>query len=376
MSTNNEILRVRRHSRLGRTSSDSRRSVSSKLDSPSDSSPVPQRRRCGVPITAILVLTTVVSTAASAVGGLVLYTEGLNALEDTVEGIAKAETMVAGENLRRYYQDAEVAAVGYKAFLVKWQMMRTVEEFLSFADKYFYSRLVGQSRVQGYGLWVKPNMSARATDFYVLQTYWDPLSSPEAIAANNGSDKKYISARYNAGDSNCSEAPGPSHVCVRTVALSESGDRTQQALYNYPFPIPTDEVMLAREADLASWKFFRPFSWNSSDGTPYYYATRARFLNPMLADHPVLSGAVELQVFLITTHWSRDLTALQGSGTLFAVEMMYGLDGPVYASSDGGHTAQCADAREYLSTRCVATLRTFAKRVREAALALNATREG
>eukprot|EP00756_Hemistasia_phaeocysticola_P045081 Hpha_TRINITY_DN18850_c0_g1::TRINITY_DN18850_c0_g1_i1::g.26356::m.26356 len=330
---------------------------------------------CAVPTWAILVFTTVISTTVSGLGGLVLYFEGLDAIEDTVRQVAEAETLVAVTELQRYFDETSAAAKTMQTFFTRssfWASFSSYDEIREFALPYLFSLSVPSRRLGGASIAIMPNRSDPVNQV-VQGCWWDALTDPIHIERNGG-DKQWISAEYIPGDpdllpgneSYCGEYNISKRRCITGHELSPEGIRggvlyhwqANHRAWDNPFP----------------WRYSGVYAWKSPDGTPYLYTLMMTLNHSFVPGHPLLGGTVDMKVFLMLYDWTDDLRRVGAEAELVAVDMLSGVGGRVYASSVG-EAVKCAKT-SHKAGECVHTLESWDPRVRDAAIEVNRSAEG
>eukprot|EP00756_Hemistasia_phaeocysticola_P001635 Hpha_TRINITY_DN11152_c0_g1::TRINITY_DN11152_c0_g1_i1::g.27827::m.27827 len=331
-------------------------------------------RRISVPTSLLLVITTLVSTGVSVGGGLILYFDGLQAIEDTVGEVAGAETRVAAAELGSYFDETAETANRFMTFYMQWAEYETLADVQEMQHVYGFSTALDARRVLGTGLVVTPNVSE--PDYMMYNAIlWEPLTNPTWIAENNGSDRLYTTALHAPGqpqdlpgpDGNCGDFDHATLYCVSTSWLWPQTGAHRQRSYNFT-------ARRRLEDDPFPWSWQGVFAWAFSDGTPMLYATYTMTARGLPVRNPLMRGHVEFNVYMSLYDWTEVMKRLVATGDLVAADLTKGMVGAVYASSWGA-PIRCGSQLVW-DTDCVHTLETFDERTRLAAIEVNKTSHG
>eukprot|EP00756_Hemistasia_phaeocysticola_P009731 Hpha_TRINITY_DN14943_c3_g10::TRINITY_DN14943_c3_g10_i1::g.143127::m.143127 len=333
-----------------------------------------ERPRWVVPTQVLLAASTVVSTVVSLMGGMVLYFEGLSALEDTARNLALSESQVASERLGLYFVTVKEQAEQYEQIMLKagqkdWSL--NVTELRDY-NMDLASALTRTNRriVLGFGFDVVSGPNDSVEDYY--QTFWWDEITEESLVARYGGTKMYVTATSGTHQSASCPDPASTHHCVRANIVNNNTDQVFGYAYDWSRRIWTYEEIMAKSG---GWRMSAVLSWQSYDGTPYLYTQYWKFIPVMIPGHPSLGGGVVLQEMMMLNGWTQDLVALESKGSMFAISMTQGLQGDVFASSLNDLSV-CSDRSALENYGCTIRLDVYHKWVALAAVHINNTAEG
>eukprot|EP00756_Hemistasia_phaeocysticola_P035668 Hpha_TRINITY_DN16599_c3_g1::TRINITY_DN16599_c3_g1_i1::g.135025::m.135025 len=338
-----------------------------------------QKRRgkvVAVPTTVLLSSATALSTLFSILGGLLLYFEGLKAINEAVRDVAGAEGMTAATSLRRYFDEAEQASAALNTFYDMWGNVSTLEELGELVRVHTYAPCRQSRRLSGMGLSFIPSYSDPS--YAVMQhLYWDPLTTPEAIEANFGLEQQFVAPSYRRGEEGCGGGH-PGSYCLSAYSLNPFDASPVRNVYNYTRQYRGAEEIPFWEKTKDMW--LPVYMWYSSDGTPYYYSELRSVRYRSIENHPLLSGAREVSVWVMFYDWAAELRSLNATGDMMVLDMGQGLEGSVFASTSESFLLCSLQEKERSNTLhnsdCTPTIRHLPKRGMEAAVKINKTAEG
>eukprot|EP01061_Rhynchopus_euleeides_P020548 TRINITY_DN33408_c0_g1_i1.p1 TRINITY_DN33408_c0_g1~~TRINITY_DN33408_c0_g1_i1.p1 ORF type:complete len:770 (+),score=151.66 TRINITY_DN33408_c0_g1_i1:126-2435(+) len=218
----------------------------------------------------LVVLTGLISTAASLVGGLFMYVEGLRILESAVEEIGTAEVASMADQMQKRVISAEKVNVRYMEVL-RGEFGRHVDTREKLQD---FIADVGRAHVHhselghgGIGIFgADPAGPAFNNSFYNLMISSFTETEEENLNMNIVQDSEYC--------------PYP---CIRGYKMGAA--YPEPAEYKFNFSTGIIRLGLAKKAELNmsvnTGFWVGPFAWRGTDGTPYSYIFRTTVMAPL-----------------------------------------------------------------------------------------------
>eukprot|EP00756_Hemistasia_phaeocysticola_P010901 Hpha_TRINITY_DN15063_c3_g10::TRINITY_DN15063_c3_g10_i1::g.124087::m.124087 len=354
-----------------------------------DEARIAARPRIVVPTTVLLVAGAFVSTMVSVGGGLSLYFEGLNVLEDTVRVAGLAESLVATRALSVYFEHVKEESEKFEGLLHEaavfdmsmareppgWFPLapstQNISAFLQF-QLGVQSALTRTKRrmIHGYALELTPDLNDTSTASF-LTYWWDALSTDKAIEPYGGS-KMYLSGLNiptNTGGG-CPE-PLTTHHCVFGTGHMYDNNEVFVHPYNWSRRKNTFEDYQKKSAQ--GWSMSNVNLWTSYDNTPFFFTHYSKHFMPMIPGHPDFGGGVILTVWMMLYDWDSELRGLDATGTMIAAGMAQGAEGEVYVSTLGD--LKICSGRTY-GVSCSNKLGTYHRWVALGTTEVNKTEEG
>eukprot|EP00756_Hemistasia_phaeocysticola_P002256 Hpha_TRINITY_DN11555_c0_g1::TRINITY_DN11555_c0_g1_i1::g.32228::m.32228 len=330
------------------------------------------RRVVRVPTAVLLGLSSAVSTCVSVLGGLFLYFEGLSMIDATVRDIGSSESLLASRILGNYFVEAQSMSGTLERILDRHgdvaERGRLQQDLKVIVD----AMSLAQRRILGLGAVIVPSYDHPEQAIGQL-AYWDPLTDPAALAANNNSDQLFMTISYKESH-DCNPTDG--YLCMVAKVMNPNGDELYN-IYNYTRKwVPKNEWEW--------WKKHRsawggPWWWDSSDGTPYYYL---QYQTVQVGRVPGNSSCgdctVQMLVWVMLYDWEKDLQAIGASGEMMALEMNQGEMGSVFAATwDYHQPEECEEVLNVVAyDGCKFTIQDLRPEYREASHIVNSTMEG
>eukprot|EP00756_Hemistasia_phaeocysticola_P065725 Hpha_TRINITY_DN8751_c0_g1::TRINITY_DN8751_c0_g1_i1::g.45418::m.45418 len=326
-----------------------------------------------IPVTTLLGLSTAVSTCVSIVGGLLMYFEGLKAIDETTANVARSESLVASKTLIRYFEEAEGTMRHLTKFYDSFTEPDSLEDVRRQLKRHFFSVASETRRLNGMGMDIIPSYDN--PEYGMRQdVFWDPLTRTQDLFLNNGSDQQFVSTTYTQGRGVCEGGPVEGKRCMVGMVMNHKGDELYN-VYNYTKPYIQNDTLDFWRTHHDQWQGV--WSWKSGDGTQYYYGELLSVRPVAIPGHPVFGGMREIVVWVMLYDWVEELRGVDGAGGMMALEMKLGLDGPVYATTVETLVDICEGRKlELNDAECTATIRDLNKKSQEAALKVNGTYEG
>eukprot|EP01062_Namystynia_karyoxenos_P010679 TRINITY_DN137_c0_g2_i1.p1 TRINITY_DN137_c0_g2~~TRINITY_DN137_c0_g2_i1.p1 ORF type:complete len:1126 (+),score=274.68 TRINITY_DN137_c0_g2_i1:109-3486(+) len=362
-----------------------------------------RQSRVRVPSGVLLTLVAVVSILSSFAGGYIMYLDGVKAIEDTVDDLSKAYTLVSVRTLRQAFEEVYWSARMNDVLLrnMKYSSLRQLQE--SFAQEQ-WARCSTAAGLYSSAVVVVPleNTTGNPDSVYQM-VWWDPLTDADAIRRNNGSSRVWISARYleeDWADPGCrtsdwapDEYPTDKKRCVAAWTLDPHTGVPQRIAYHY------SDKLINRLSDgeggrwkeqQADWKasgaqWWREASvWYSEDGTPYAYVAYMTVLPAFPSHHPIFGNKkVSIPQYITFDGWQSQLTAKDmelEDTTVVAGLFDEGLDSQVLATNEGTSLMRtgCAETRSSVYDKkhpCIVIFRELRPTIQDAARLLTAVEE-
>eukprot|EP00756_Hemistasia_phaeocysticola_P021894 Hpha_TRINITY_DN15800_c7_g1::TRINITY_DN15800_c7_g1_i2::g.187046::m.187046 len=330
-----------------------------------------EKRKRMIPTAALFGFSAVVSTLVSAAGGLMLYFEGISAIDTTLRDVAAAESLVVSSRLSSYFGGCVKTSNQISRQLSEAHHMQTVSDLQRELKVLAMSFTVDQRSLHGGGVATVPsydNIRAGAQELF----WWDPLKTPDALAANNGSDELLAMASH--AEDNVCRGNTVNRTCMEAYSLSRNLKKVDN-IYNFSRRIvPEAEKPFWMEygnrwQDVWNWKSPAP------DNTAYYYIEYTVVHYGLIPDHPILGGMTEIVVWVMLYDWITELNSAGATGKLMAVDPLRGLEGAVFAASWWTTAAKCS-TRVQRDLSCTVKIKDLEAKYQEAVLAVNQTTPG
>ena len=276
----------------------------------------PSRKHCcaTLPITAIILTATLLSTTSSMAGGLIMYFEGLASLEESVKETSFSEIAVLHASLQKVLEKTEDSIMQTKKFLYNNDIINTNNS----ADWSRILRCLSHAQVsdrdwlQGLGVAMIPHDHTTNTTFY--GSVWGD------VLKNGSKELVYgIAAEYQnpvtTYDENgtVAEWPIPTYLVDPSTGaqgeLSYEWDGSDIVLdtpkYNTTTGLPILEASPEKKyawvppvvkTALAS-RWWEPLQWMASDGNLYAFTELESIFAPPPAPHP-FSAYKEIVVYV------------------------------------------------------------------------------
>eukprot|EP01062_Namystynia_karyoxenos_P077193 TRINITY_DN7723_c0_g2_i1.p1 TRINITY_DN7723_c0_g2~~TRINITY_DN7723_c0_g2_i1.p1 ORF type:complete len:1267 (+),score=364.40 TRINITY_DN7723_c0_g2_i1:99-3899(+) len=349
-------------------------------------------RRFPLPAKALMLGTTLMSTMVSFVGGLIMYLEGLQVVEDNVKEISQIEVLSTARRLNASLHASFEASEVYRDKLTLWNGLKTWEDARHFLEIDQFSHVRASDSLYGIGVIAVPLVNTTRNSSAMIQMiWWDPLDNTEGVPKGT---KEYVSAHYLPPDWGRVECAGENptdtlkHRCVVTDRIDSNNGTVLGLAYHY-----SDNNIIGldpegrwakqqegwEEHDTVWWR--AADVWHSRDRTPYGFGSLMRTVKKQPPDHPLWGAGYKLTIltFNIFNPWEDVLRAIDANALLVAAFLNDGVDSQAIASNTGERlmAPDCA-VRLAASGRnpCFVTLSQLRPDLLEACIKSNQTEEG
>eukprot|EP00756_Hemistasia_phaeocysticola_P021893 Hpha_TRINITY_DN15800_c7_g1::TRINITY_DN15800_c7_g1_i1::g.187042::m.187042 len=323
-----------------------------------------EKRIRTIPTAALFGFSAVVSTLVSAAGGLLLYFEGISAIDATLRDVAAAESLVVSGRLSSYFDGCVKTSNTISRFLSKADYIQTVPQLQRELRGLVMSVTMDQRLISGAGVGTAfyDNIRAGSQELF----WWDPLEKPDALAANNGSNQLFATA-FHSEDNICADDT-LNRTCLQTYSLN-SNQENMDNIYNF-------SRRIVPEAEKPFWmeygnRWQDVWSWKSPDGTPYYYLEFTVVHYGLIPGHPVLGGMTEILMWVMLYDWITELNSVGATGEFMAVDAGRGLEGTVFAASWWTKAAKCGTQTVDREDSCVVKIKDLEREAQEAVTVVN-----
>eukprot|EP00755_Sulcionema_specki_P000761 Sspe_Gene.115726::Locus_103533_Transcript_1_1_Confidence_1.000_Length_1846::g.115726::m.115726 len=294
---------------------------------------------CSVDITKLILVTTIVSTGCSLVGGLYVYFKSLESLEDTVREVSRAEVGSLRKEMSAAFDELRSVMLTTLQFLYSENVLsngprNATDRFLGVSDadviqwSMLTRRLIFQMTqvfkfVQGISFTPIP-FDSQDPALWTAELWYDLLA--------DGSKEYVVSL-----SDQVTEDTNLTHLQV--FSLDDKGDIVERVYgYHYDtwqyiedYDIPETHVVPRKSNTTSRFNFSQwgadhpvpsgyvksnvsqvlfeswshPKAWYSSDGNPYVYVTLSYMVRPPPPPHP-LSGynVIQFAGYLVMDSWS------------------------------------------------------------------------
>eukprot|EP01062_Namystynia_karyoxenos_P061191 TRINITY_DN5330_c0_g1_i1.p1 TRINITY_DN5330_c0_g1~~TRINITY_DN5330_c0_g1_i1.p1 ORF type:complete len:1631 (+),score=377.40 TRINITY_DN5330_c0_g1_i1:70-4893(+) len=350
-----------------------------------------------VPAKVFFALAAALSVASACVGGWYMYVDGQRVIEETVEEVSATETAAVAQRLEQSFAEVNVSSSEY-AFLINDWKYSSLQELQYRLSRQMLSRLPYVPALYGIGVTAVPMVNPITNGSIMIQdVWWDPLTDPEYIERNNGSDRQYASGTSLPADYNSTrcdyEEDQMGRYCVNAYLIEPGTLRQRGLLYSWR------STHVANFGGGGPWQeqqegwaehgatFWRPVSiWNSADGTPYVYGSFVRVLPRTGLSKPVLLGYKMLVMAYVSFYpWQGELSnarsRLEGFAAAVVCFLNEGLDSQVLATSEPDALVPrgCASRESVLILKknpCLRQLSEMSPTIQDVATILSAVDEG
>eukprot|EP01062_Namystynia_karyoxenos_P039657 TRINITY_DN28856_c0_g1_i1.p1 TRINITY_DN28856_c0_g1~~TRINITY_DN28856_c0_g1_i1.p1 ORF type:complete len:958 (+),score=224.47 TRINITY_DN28856_c0_g1_i1:69-2876(+) len=359
------------------------------------------RPRILVPAKALLVLAALLSVTSSFLGGWLMYSEGLRAIEDTVEEISATDTLVAAQRLFAAFKEVDTTSREYVTLFQhgNFSSLTDMQRQLYRAQ---WARLSAVDTLYSIGVTAVPLTNYRTNSSLVYQNlWWDPLTDPVYVERNNGSDRQYVNGEYipvywnhSSCDFSGGEAESYGLFCYRGFAIDPVTGYALREVYSWTGTQAAHFQDAGVEGDARRWveqsegwaengaTWWRaPDIWESEDGTPLVYSSFVRILPASGLPNMLLHFKVVVQTYISFYTWQEELSGLGSSATTVACFLDYGTQSQVLATSLAPVLVArgCKDFRaveEHAGAHpCLVSLGMLSHTVQDAAVVLNRSAE-
>eukprot|EP00756_Hemistasia_phaeocysticola_P046405 Hpha_TRINITY_DN20182_c0_g1::TRINITY_DN20182_c0_g1_i1::g.82568::m.82568 len=293
--------------------------------------PKPRRCQCRLPTVSFLALAAVVSTALSLLGGYLLYLEALNGIEDAAEDIGLAESTSAAAAVTMTMSDAIWILGAMGKMLAPRAATADVEGFAGLAFSFQHSLLSGTRSLVGLGAEVQPLAAGRENRGLRQESWWEPLTQTDHIAASNGSGRMLYMGTGEPGYADLPCVDGQlamnDHRCTFAWQVNQEGGILSNP-YNFSVPVRQDTHSLLGET------FWGAVSSRVATvgNTKYWYLPRYQFHS--VVRHEVFGDSVLVFfVYVMVTEWESILRNVPCSGIMVIADLLQGMAGGVYGST-------------------------------------------
>eukprot|EP00756_Hemistasia_phaeocysticola_P041845 Hpha_TRINITY_DN16937_c0_g1::TRINITY_DN16937_c0_g1_i6::g.53029::m.53029 len=269
--------------------------------------------RVDIKVTPLLFCCSIFSTVVSFMGGLVLYLESIQAVEETVEEIAMSESKAASLILKQAIEEAKRAGDRQSSLMNVWQPFETSTEILEWHLSDAFS-LINSSQLYGTGIIVIFNYTQRNPDDHsnisgiYSSVWWDPLTHADWIKSNGGERSYTTSSTYGSQKGiPCVEGEVTPDYCTVGMRLDASTGKIAEPAYNYTGTAVFETWLPGGDAlqllppgwqhqRVSRWRGVQ--SWISPDRTMYDYVE-------YVAVAPLLKSASSLlnDAFIVSRSW-------------------------------------------------------------------------
>ena len=309
----------------------------------------------------------VVSTVISVAAGLVMYLEGLQVIEKTVEETGLADLQALSREGRKSFEVTENHGLRLSDMLRNFKGTSSMELFEEWTTVRFVGETYRSNLVHGIAAYGRntSNKSQRIYDIVWYDVY------------KNGV-RFYVNARVNSSI-NTTACPFP---CAVTYSIPEP--ETAQLgpnIYNFTANIVSDEAIAGYESSNiepgSSW-WEGPFIWFSGDGNPYVYLINMLWLPPT-PDHNILGEYQSIAVTDVLSEPLRDLmAAFATEAKVMITQVGRGLDSVILTGNfaDAEMSRNCSFTGTLSMTAfapCQKYLMNLTKEFRDLAVELNGT---
>eukprot|EP01060_Flectonema_neradi_P034000 TRINITY_DN583_c0_g1_i1.p1 TRINITY_DN583_c0_g1~~TRINITY_DN583_c0_g1_i1.p1 ORF type:complete len:992 (+),score=152.57 TRINITY_DN583_c0_g1_i1:116-3091(+) len=222
---------------------------------------MPYKPRLTIPVRILIVLTTLLSTGMSLIGGVLLYLESISVLEETIE--SQSLELSKGVRIRfsQTFVDAEWAAdMGYK-FVRNFN--GSLDQLSDTFKEYVLSMLLTNPTLYGNALFLMREnpLPWEQEDGYMMSSIWaDPLLSRDGQRSKMYMYSKCVGF----------QGEGEPYAGLYFPIDEETGQPADELL---PWNISTQDYyndLLSSRNETKGWGS-APLSWYSADRTPYTY---------------------------------------------------------------------------------------------------------
>ena len=309
----------------------------------------------------------VISTIISVAAGLVMYLEGLQVIEKTVEETGLADLQALSREGRKSFEVTENHGLRLSDMLRNFKGTSSMELFEEWTTVRFVGETYRSNLVHGIAAYGRntSNKSQRIYDIVWYDVY------------KNGV-RFYVNARVNSSI-NTTACPFP---CAVTYSIPEP--ETAQLgpnIYNFTAEIVSDETIAGYESSNiepgSSW-WEGPFIWFSGDGNPYVYLINKLWLPPT-PDHNILGEYQSIAVTDVLSEPWRDLMAVFATeAKVMITQVGRGLDSVILTGNfaDAEINRNCSFTGTLSMTAftpCQKYLMNLTKEFRDLAVELNGT---
>eukprot|EP00756_Hemistasia_phaeocysticola_P013054 Hpha_TRINITY_DN15247_c6_g5::TRINITY_DN15247_c6_g5_i7::g.64913::m.64913 len=359
---------------------------------------IPSRRpkpaKCYVPAKLLMLAATLVSTAVSFVGGLIMYLEVRKLIEDTIDDVSDVDARSIARSLNASYQDVYECSDSYFALLTRWgHRFSSFQEVRDFLEIDQFARINSSENLYSVVVQSPPenlsiaDVNTPGYELFYQGVWWDPLTvnvpprTREWVTSfhlpsfqNDTFDKSLIS---------CSTSPyycQPAYALDRITGLQ---DKLVYVWFNTAIFNINEEGPWA--AQLADWrengaKFWRfPAVWISSDGTSYIYATYFRVIPEHLTRGIFKNRKLSVACYFTFGPWEEALKRQGSEATLVATFLDVGLRSQVIATNEASEAASNACQRTSGTgalSPCVLSLWNYSNTIQEAVMEAGRHPEG
>eukprot|EP01062_Namystynia_karyoxenos_P075859 TRINITY_DN735_c0_g3_i1.p1 TRINITY_DN735_c0_g3~~TRINITY_DN735_c0_g3_i1.p1 ORF type:complete len:1299 (+),score=445.56 TRINITY_DN735_c0_g3_i1:87-3983(+) len=327
-------------------------------------------RRVRLPVKALLLGTTFVSTGVSVLAGWLLYEQGIDALEDTVAETSDVQLASLNDRLRETWKHLDMAVANTEVLLRQrreFGWSPGPSELAGFFHWLSWTVLKQSGLLYTFGAYTISTPDRSMPDTFYQEVWYDVLA--------DGS-QEWVSGTYLPSQYNSSLCPNRFH-CVYTLKVDEETGRRGEMVYTYTQKTD-DEFVPGRQ-----WR--TPANWKSSDGTTYVWFG----VNHVVDQLELLPNTFTVIVAYITfTPWQKVLMEEEkgrGSQTVLAITQLFeGRQSRVFGHNLPSYPQQpqsCGDdipAGDFdlYDGRCHLVLADLPAAVQDGAVHLNRTRPG
>ncbi|KAJ9449527.1 Mitogen-activated protein kinase kinase kinase 3 [Diplonema papillatum] len=267
-----------------------------------------------LPIMCIIITLVLVSLAASAVGGIVLYLESIKALHRVVEEISLVEADDLANRLNQTFVTVANSVEGAKSYLYYHELPNrtfSAAELMLITRWLAFSIIKGSSVVQEIGVVL---LRANRTDPNIFYTHvWYDL--------NQASERIYIHAYYRPEmqyDPDFYDIENGSHAQVDLIDSETGATITANGYERFSimtYPGFTENFDNWPDSSFVAWnttpafypqrsRWREPVVWFSNDSNPYVFIALDTVHNPPPAPHPFAEyPGIIISSYLIFDDW-------------------------------------------------------------------------
>eukprot|EP00756_Hemistasia_phaeocysticola_P041836 Hpha_TRINITY_DN16937_c0_g1::TRINITY_DN16937_c0_g1_i2::g.53017::m.53017 len=291
--------------------------------------------RVDIKVTPLLFCCSIFSTVVSFMGGLVLYLESIQAVEETVEEIAMSESKAASLILKQAIEEAKRAGDRQSSLMNVWQPFETSTEILEWHLSDAFS-LINSSQLYGTGIIVIFNYTQRNPDDHsnisgiYSSVWWDPLTHADWIKSNGGERSYTTSSTYGSQKGiPCVEGEVTPDYCTVGMRLDASTGKIAEPAYNYTGTAVFETWLPGGDAlqllppgwqhqRVSRWRGVQ--SWISPDRTMYDYVEYVAVAPLLKSASSLLNDAfVVSRSWIYFGAWTDLLISMQFESSLFVV---------------------------------------------------------